>query len=167
VSELDHLERELERLDEDIRQLQQKNVFKPAAWVPVVLFFLAQTAGAVWWAADQSAKVGLVPDIVKRLDTQLQVLVDHGEEIKNADRKYISLSGRVDALATRLTALERLVDRAASAELEKTRHESLTSRIETLEARIVGRSAEGWHRTDHEAYAESIERRLRKLEDGE
>ncbi len=167
MSDFDHLEREIDRLDADIVELKQKHIFRPAAWVPVVLFFLAQTAGAVWWAADQSAKVGLVPDIVKRLDTQLQVLVDHGEEIRNVDVKYISLSGRVDALATRVMAAERLVDKAASAELEQTRHQSLTARIETLEARIVGRSAAGWHRSDHEAYAEGIERRLRKLEDGE
>lgn len=71
----------------------------------LIIAFLGQTGGAIWWAASISGRVsnrdddvGEIKHDIKKLSvdisTALQVLGDHGQQFDNVDKRMIALDSR-------------------------------------------------------------------------
>jgi len=99
-------------------------------------------------AAAWVAAIGLAVTVIGTgsvLYSQLQITQQVSIEARNEIRNHIRDMGPAENMVWKMD-------------------ERLKATEETLRTRLVGNTAEGWHRRDHELYAEGIDQRFKKLE---
>jgi len=120
----------------------------PAAMVAIILFLAGQTGTAVWWASGVDTRVTGLPDLQARLTSAFNGM-------RNAETALSS----VQSEHVRLRDLIHSMDRECCHEVPV-----IHERLKNLEGKIVGRSETGWHRPDHELYAQAMDERFKRLE---
>jgi len=121
-------------------------------WLPnllgsILLVLVVQSAGAIWWASGVNSEVDSFRDLKGQLATTIAGMRSIESSIAAVQQEHV-----------RMREVVHEVDRRCQ------QNAVLEERLNALSEKVVGKTDKGWHRPDHEQYAQYVEERFKRLE---
>ena len=138
----------------------------------IVTALVVQIGTTVWWASGITATVQDLPQLEQRLTSAFQGMRATENNLSNIQTEQLRLRNELDNIQKR--TLEGTDDRwrkrddeARMAEFGKymaSEIRRIEDKVTVLDTKVVGKSDAGWHRADHQLYAEKIDIQFQALD---
>jgi len=138
----------------------------------IVTALVVQIGTTVWWASGINASVQGLPQLEQRLTSAFQGMRNTESQISNVHTEHLRIRNELDSIQKR--TLEGADDRwrkrddeARMAEFGKhmaSEIRRIEDKVTVLDGKVVGHSEAGWHKSDHQLYAEKVDTQLNALE---
>lgn len=121
-------------------------------WLPnllgsILIVLVAQSAGAIWWASGINSEVASFQEMKGRLTSAFQGMRSAETNVASIQQEHVRIRDVIHE-----------VDRRCQ------QNAILEERLNALSEKVVGKTDNGWHKADHEQYAQYIEERFKRLE---
>jgi len=179
---LDRFESHIDRATEKIDDLSKRvaGLEKEVAGGPsfpmwakgVVATIVLQTFGAVWWASQIDARVETMPMLQDRLTSAFQAMRNSDSAVSTIQSEHLRMRQELDGIQKRTIEgtddrWRKRDDESRMAEFQRyldSEIKRIEEKIATIDSKVVGRTDSGWHRSDHNNYAEMVEQRFKNVE---
>lgn len=119
----------------------------PQVTVAILIFLMGQTGAAVWWASGINTEVASYAELKGRLTSAFQGMRSAETNIAAIQQEHVRIREIVHEVDKRCAGTPVLAER-----------------LNALSEKVVGKTDNGWHKADHEQYAQYIEERFKRLE---
>jgi len=138
----------------------------------IVTALVVQIGTTVWWASGINASVQGLPDLEQRLTSAFQGMRNSEAVVTTIQGEHLRMRQELDNIQRRTIEgtddrWRKRDDEARMAEFQRyldSEIKRIEERIGSIDSKVVGRGDAGWHRADHNSYAEMVEHRFKAVE---